>query len=594
MRLERDHNKVTLLWAGDVPSELAEFVAQRPHGVVVEIAQVPFSTSEFVAECRRLLCAAEKTHGIVIPLLGPSADMTHLEATVETGDGDLIRSLEGRIPLSSQRRTTSPLPSTWTEGTLGTRVSNEDSMSVECVCRRVPDMPDQSADLEAEIAQAARELGVPGIAMGVEHGGQREIVTYGVTGVEHGRPIDEGTLFQIGSTAKTFTATAIMVLVEQGRIELDLPVRRYVPELRLGDVRTAETLTVGQLLNHTAGWDGGDTWTDTGEGDDALERAVALLADLPQQFAAGTGASYNSTAFVLAGRVVEKVTGETYERALARLVLDPLGLRQTMTSLNEIMTRSFALGHRTHGSADRTLSVCRPWSDPRAYLPAGARLASSVGDQLTWARFQLGDGRSSDGTQLLAEHRLRAMHAPTTSHELLPGVGVGIGWLLREIDGVRLVEHHGDVSGQHSSVTMVPDRDCAIVVLTNASPTGRELAERLVRRTLETRLGLVERSPEPLLLGPDELASYAGTYRTEGIELRVVVAGSGLVIHGTVSDGDVPGETLEFPVSLLAGERFLVVDGPFTGLRGEFVREGGVVVAARHVGRLVPRTADAS
>ena len=455
-------------------------------------------------------------------------------------------------------------------------------------------MQDQPAVIEAEVAQAARELGVPGVAVGVDQGGKREIVTYGVTSVEDGRPVDEATLFQIGSTAKTFTATAVMVLVEQGRIELDRPVRRYLPGLRLRDEHAAETLTVGQLLNHTAGWDGGDSWTDTGEGDDALERSVALLADLPQQFAPGTGASYNNAAFVLAGRVVEKVTGETFERALARLVLDPLGLCQTMTSLNEIMTQPFATGHRPAGSADGTVSVCRPWSDPRGYLPAGARLASSLGDQLAWARFQLGDGRSPDGARLLSEPRLRAMHTPTTSHELMPGVRVGIGWMLREIDGVLLVEHHGDVSGQHSTVTVVPERDCAIVVLTNSSPTGRELAEQIVRQTLETRLGLVERSPEPLLLGPDELAPYTGTYRTDGIELRIVAAGTGLVIHGTLSDDDAPGETLEFPVSLLAGERFLVVDGPFAGLQGEFVREAGVVVAARHVGRLVPRAEDPS
>jgi CubicO group peptidase (beta-lactamase class C family) len=182
-------------------------------------------------------------------------------------------------------------------------------------------MRDQPTVIEAELAQAARELGVPGVAVGVDDGGDREIVTYGVTSVEHGQPIDEATLFQIGSTAKTFTAAAIMVLVDQGRIDLDQPVRRYLPELRLRDDDATQTLTVGQLLNHTAGWDGGDSWIDTGEGDDALERSVALLADLPQQFAPGTGASYNNAAFVLAGRVVEKVTGETYERALARLIL---------------------------------------------------------------------------------------------------------------------------------------------------------------------------------------------------------------------------------------------------------------------------------
>ncbi|HVX42473.1 MAG TPA: serine hydrolase [Mycobacteriales bacterium] len=433
-----------------------------------------------------------------------------------------------------------------------------------------------------EVAQAARELAVPGVAFGVDQAGEREIVTHGVTGIEHGRPIEETTLFQIGSTAKTFTATAIMVLADQGRIDLDDPVRRHLPELRLRDERAADSVTVRQLLNHTAGWDGGDDWADTGEGDDALQRAVALFADLPQQFAPGSGASYNNAAFVIAGRVIERVTGETFERELARLVLEPLGLRQTRASLNEIMPRSFAVGHDSAGTV-------APWSDPRGYVPAGARLASSLRDQLAWARFQLGDGRAADGTRVLSERRLRAMHEPTTSHELIPGTRIGIAWMLREIDGVRLVEHHGDVAGQHSSVTVIPERDCAIVVLTNATPAGRELAERIVRLTLETRLGLIERPPETLALSFEELAPYEGIYRTEGIELRIVVESPGLIIHGTLTEEDGAGETLQFPVGLLDGERYLVTGGPFAGLQGKFVREGGEIVAARHVGRLVPR-----
>lgn len=125
---------------------------------------------------------------------------------------------------------------------------------------------------------------------------------------------------------------------------------------------------------------------------------------------------------MLAGRVVEKVTGETYERALARLVLAPLGLRQTMTSLNEIMTQPFTLGHRPGSSADADVSVCRPWSDPRGYLPAGARFASSLVAQLTWARFQLGDGTSADGTRLLTHLQLHRPHrCPTALEERRPG-----------------------------------------------------------------------------------------------------------------------------------------------------------------------------
>lgn len=448
-------------------------------------------------------------------------------------------------------------------------------------------MRDQAA-IEAEVTEAARELGVPGAVVGVDHGGRLELACHGVTRIDHGGPVDESTLFQIGSTAKTFTAAAIMVLVDQGRVDLDQPVRRYLPDLRLHDEAAAEALTVSQLLNHTAGWDGGDAWIDTGEGDDALARAVALLAELPQQFAPGTDASYNNAAFVLAGRLLELITGATYERALAQLILEPLGLGQTRTSLNEIMTGPFATGHQPADDGT-SVRVCRPWSSPRGYLPAGARLASSLRDQLAWARFQLGDGRAADGTRVLSERSLSAMHEPTTDHELMPGIGVGIAWMLREYGDTRLIEHHGDVSGQHSAVTIVPQHDTAIVVLTNASPTGRELSERLVRGILETRLGLVDRPPEPLRLSPAELAPYAGTYRTDGIELRIVVAGESLIIHGTVTDGDAPGETLEFPIDLLPGERFLVTGGPFTGLQGEFVRDGSKITAAKHVGRLVPR-----
>ena len=455
-------------------------------------------------------------------------------------------------------------------------------------------MQEQPAALEAEVAQVAQELGVPGAAVGVDHRGEREIVTYGVTSVDHGRPVDESTLFQIGSTAKTFTATAIMVLVEQGRIELDRPVRRYLPELRLRDDSTAETLTVGQLLNHTAGWDGGDAWTDTGEGDDALERSVALLADLPQQFAAGTGASYNNAAFVLAGRVVEKVTGETFERALARLVLDPLGLRQTMTSLNEIMTQPFAVGHRSPGSADAD-GVGVPAVERPAWLPAGRGSA------------RLKPRRPADLGAVPAGRRPVSRRHPTALRASAAGDA-------RADDEPRVAARGPDryrvaaPRDRRRTAGRAPRRRLGSALERHRGPRAR-LRDRRSDELQPDRPGAggTDRAPDP---GD---AARPGRTRTRAAPARSRGVGSvrgdlphrghraagrrrrrGLVIHGTVSDDDAPGETLEFPVSLLAGERFLVVDGPFTGMQGEFVHEAGVVVAVRHVGRLVPRTEDPS
>src|SRR5438067_12223737 len=107
--------------------------------------------------------------------------------------------------------------------------------------------------LQDQVTALADELAVPGVAVGVLHEGEEHYAFHGVTSIENPLPVDESTLFQFGSTGKTFTSTAIMRLVEQGKVSLDAPVRTYVPELRLKDEDVARSVTVLQLLNHTAG-----------------------------------------------------------------------------------------------------------------------------------------------------------------------------------------------------------------------------------------------------------------------------------------------------------------------------------------------------
>src|SRR5205814_3965115 len=121
----------------------------------------------------------------------------------------------------------------------------------------------------------AAELEVPGLAVGVYHNGEEQYAFHGVTSVENPLPVDENTLFQFGSTGKTYTATAIMRLVDQGTVALDDKVKKHVPELKLKDKDAEENVTVLQLLNHTAGWSG-DVLTNTGDGDDALTKYVEL------------------------------------------------------------------------------------------------------------------------------------------------------------------------------------------------------------------------------------------------------------------------------------------------------------------------------
>ena len=175
-----------------------------------------------------------------------------------------------------------------------------------------------------------------------------------------------------------------MRLVERGELDLDAALRTYLPHLKLSDADVAARVTMRHLLTHTGGWLG-DYFDDVGPGEDALARICSSMSELPQLTPLGDVWSYNNAGFYLAGRVIEVVTGLPYEQAVQELLLDPLGLEQTLFFAEDVMTRRFAVGH------DRNNAVARPWPIGRAHHPAGG-LASTVRDLLRYARFHLGDG----------------------------------------------------------------------------------------------------------------------------------------------------------------------------------------------------------
>ena len=149
---------------------------------------------------------------------------------------------------------------------------------------------------------------VPGVAVGLILDGEAYTLNLGVTSIENPLPITDDTLFLIGSTTKTFTATVAMRLVEQGKLDLDVPIRTYLPDFRLADEDAAATVTTRHLFNHTGGWVG-DVFESTGNGDDALKKIVARLHEWPQVTPIGSVWAYNNSAFYVAGRVIEAVTG---------------------------------------------------------------------------------------------------------------------------------------------------------------------------------------------------------------------------------------------------------------------------------------------
>lgn len=455
--------------------------------------------------------------------------------------------------------------------------------------------------LQQKVAELATELDVPGVSVGVLLDGEEHYAFHGVTSVENPLPVDENTLFQFGSTGKTFTATAIMRLVEQGHIDLDAPVRTYVPELKLKDEDVAGRVTVLQLLNHTAGWEG-DMMDNTGDGDDALEKYVARMERLEQVAPLGDAVSYNNASLSLAGRVVEKVTGKTFEQAVRDLLLDPLGLDHTFFFPNEIMTRRFAVGHNRH--EDGSITVARPWALPRGGAPAGG-LSANARDQIAWAKFHLGDGTAADGTRLLSREALDRMKQPTVDMRgSALGDHVGISWLIRDVDGVRLVGHGGSMNGQYSEFVTAPERGFAFISMTNSGPNGSQFNTLLEKWVLEHYLGVVDAEPEQLTLGDAALAQYVGRFETIAATCDITADNGRLLVKVEIKPAMAAvlresGEEVEdqppIALALLAGEgdQYVVPDGPAKGMRGYFRRAADGSVDAVHLGgRLATRVVE--
>ena len=200
--------------------------------------------------------------------------------------------------------------------------------------------------LEIETQRLVDDFDIPGAAMGVIFGDESWTSCFGFTKREDSLPVTENTLFQVGSITKTLTATVVMCLVERGQLDLDVPVACYVDELVL-EPSVLNILTIRHLLLHTGGWkpDNNFSNNDTGDGDDALATYIQIMTDLPRLALPGELWSYSNAGFRLLGRVIESITGMSYEKVVNQMVIEPLGLNNSLFSPDNIHLRPYAFGH---------------------------------------------------------------------------------------------------------------------------------------------------------------------------------------------------------------------------------------------------------
>jgi CubicO group peptidase (beta-lactamase class C family) len=453
---------------------------------------------------------------------------------------------------------------------------------------------DARLDALASLATSKmKEYGVPGVALGILHNGTATIRGLGVTNVEDSIPVNAHTVFPIASISKTFATTAMMRLVEQGKVDLRAPVRTYLPEFRVRDEAVSREVTVWHLLTHLGGWEGQVSGPDRGT--ETLKTFIGTITDLMQVAPPGAAWSYNNAGFSIAGRVIEQATGTSINRALRDLVFQPLGLEHAGTTAGDFIVNRFAAGHTTR---DGKPSLNRPFTPSVSVTAGGVGLCMT--DLLAYARFHMGDGTAPDGQRLLKRESLEQLRTPQARKQATDD-DIGLGWHLRSVGPIHAASHGGTLGGHILLLEIVPERNFAIAILTNSN-SGWRLIQDVEREALKSYLGatyalnqaiahrgLVETLPsvQPLAQQPDPVP-YVGTYARPGNSVVVRTDGNRLFVQERPNAGQ---PRAEMPVSFYGADRVVVTDGPSRGQSIEFVRDAnGRVNWVRVVGRVAVRT----
>jgi CubicO group peptidase (beta-lactamase class C family) len=415
-----------------------------------------------------------------------------------------------------------------------------------------------SPTLQQRLEELREKHDVPGASLAVLSDDGVSSAASGVLNLDTGVEATTDSLFQIGSITKVWTATMVSQLVEEGLVELDGPVARYLPGFRVADESVSATATIRHLLTHTSGIDG-DHFADTGRGDDALERYVESCARLRQVHPLGATMSYCNTGFSVLGRVIEVVTGDVWDTALQKRLVEPLGLTHTATLPEDVLRHRAAIGHVQPPGQDvpRTASA---WGLPRSAGPAGA-ICSTASEVVEFARLHLRGGEAAGGSRMLSRDSVDAMQERLV---VVPSGGRGmfsrhwgLGWSIFEWNGRTVIGHDGGTIGQAAFLRVVPDAGVAVALLTNGGkPVGlfRELCGAVLQEVAGVEMPADPVPPErPLAFDP---SAYVGTYERESTSIEVVARGGGMVAVETVTGlaAELTPEPFELPFLLLDEE----------------------------------------
>lgn len=377
--------------------------------------------------------------------------------------------------------------------------------------------------LEKFIEERMVSAHVPGAAVAVVH---HDMVVYshgfGVTGDgESSRLVTQDTIFRIGSVTKPLTGTMIMRLVEAGTLDLDTPITRYVPDLRLDDPDAAGKITLRHLLSHTSGLGAAlnyHGWRDPG----GLAAYVRdRLPKVPVVAPPGRFYLYSNPGLNLAGYVAEVATGVVYDDLMAQQLFAPLGMNRT--TFDPLVAMTYPFSQSFELNALNQPLVKRPFIDNSGEHPCGFAM-STVRDLAQFMRLHLNRGEY-DGQPLLRPDSVAQMHGRIAELYTHDERAYGLTFRTRPYKTVQIVGHNGAIGKFGAVLAMVPEREFGIVLVFNRGPQFWGAADNIVNQTIDQALGLDATMHTPAqIIEPDRTPwqSYRGAYLGAGAGLALV------------------------------------------------------------------------
>jgi CubicO group peptidase (beta-lactamase class C family) len=362
------------------------------------------------------------------------------------------------------------------------------------------------------VLEQMQSHGIPGLALAITQGSEvRYIKGYGSAG--DGEPVTPQTQFFIASVSKSFTALAVMQLVEAGKLTLDVPVRTYLPEFTLADPTVAAQITIRHLLNHTSGLaDKGFPEMQLPQPATVAERVASLRTARPIATPGAEFHYFNPNYGVLA-RVVEVVSGQSFSRYLRTHIFAPLLMEHTY---NVVTAADVAL-QADHLAQGHIVAYGFPVavSEMSGYLGGSGGVISTANDMAQYLIMQNDGGRLLD-TVLLSREGMRAMHMPA----VVSGSNYAMGWFVTQEDGQRVLEHDGILSTFHADVVLIPELNYGIVMLYNINSLPLNLvAFPTIKRGLMSLL--MNEPPSPAAVSATMIEAIGALFTFVGVLLAV-------------------------------------------------------------------------